>query len=189
MFSSLLITIGILVSIPGSFIFFYNNLIGRKNQVDQAFSSIDVLLKKRWDLIPNLVAVVKNYADFEQKTLTDIARLRSQAMSSRDPGGERVEVENQISRAIGNILVAIESYPELKANNNFISLQATLNETEEQLSAARRFYNASVTDYNNAIEMFPTNLIASQLRYQLKQLFEIVPQERQNVDVGNLFNQ
>ena len=187
MFSSLL-TLSFLLSIPGSIIFFYNSLVGKKNQVDNAFASIDVLLKKRCDLIPNLVAVVRNYADFEQKTLTDIARLRSRAMSSRNNSSDRVEVENQISRAIGNILVAIEAYPELRANDNFTSLQATLNETEEQLSAARRFYNSSVTDYNNAIEMFPTNLIASQLNYQLKQVFETTHQERQNVDVGSLFN-
>lgn len=189
MFSSLLIAISLLISIPGSFMFFYNNLIGKKNQVDKAFASIDVILKKRCDLIPNLVAVVKQYADFEQKTLTDIARLRSQAVSSRNSGSDRVEIENEISRALGNILVAVEAYPELKANDNFTRLQASLNEIEEQLSAARRFYNSSVTDYNNAVEMFPTNFIASLLNYQLKKVFEVTQQERQNVDVRSLFNQ
>ncbi|MDX2098137.1 MAG: LemA family protein [Leptolyngbyaceae cyanobacterium bins.59] len=164
----------------------YNSLIDKKNQVEKAFSSIDVLLKKRSDLIPNLVATVQKYMQFEQETLTEIARLRSKAIQAK--GNERVQLENQISHSLGNIMIAVEAYPELKANQNFADLQASLNETEEQISAARRFYNSAVTDLNNAIEMFPTNLLASSMNLRPKPFFEATEQERQNVDVGNLFN-
>jgi LemA protein len=177
-----------LLSIPLIIAILYNSLVGKKNQADKAFATIDVLLKKRCDLIPNLVAVVKNYAKFEQQTLTEIANLRSRIVSGRATGGTRVDLENQISSAIGNILVALEAYPDLQANQNFIQLQESLNEIEEQISAARRFYNTSVTEYNNAVEMFPTNLIAAAMSYRLKRLFETNQQDRRNVDVRSLFN-
>ncbi|WP_026097605.1 LemA family protein [Baaleninema simplex] len=165
----------------------YNSLIRSKNQIDNAFSSIDVILKKRYDLIPNLVAVAKKYSDFEIKTLTRVSGLRSQAMSRRLPNTRRLELENQISREISNFLVTVEAYPQLKADRNFLQLQASLNEVEEQLSAARRFYNSAVTEYNNAIEMFPTNIIATQLNYRRKKVFEASESDRQNVNVSQLF--
>ena len=167
----------------------YNSLISKKNQVDNAFASVDVLLKKRTDLIPNLVSTVQNYMQYEKNTLVELTRLRSRAMSGQVSADERVELENKISRSIGGLLVAVENYPELKANQNFMQLQGALNEIEEQISAARRFYNSAVTDYNNAVEMFPTNLIAGQMNYRLKRVFEINEQERQNVNIKNLFNQ
>jgi len=184
-----IITLIILLAIPIIIAVLYNSLVFKKNQVDKAFASINVLLKKRSDLILNLVAVVQNYAKFEQGTLIEVSRLRSRAMSSRLPAGTRVDIENEISRVLGNIFVAVEAYPELNANENFIRLQESLNEIEEQLSAARRFYNTSVTDYNNAIEMFPTNFLATTMNYRLKMLFETSQQDRQNVDVRSLFNQ
>jgi LemA protein len=170
-------------------VIFYNGLISKKNQVDNAFASVDVLLKKRTDLIPNLVGTVQNYMQYEKSTLVELTRLRSRAMSSQVSPDERVALENQISRSLGGILVAVENYPELKANQNFMNLQGALNEIEEQISAARRFYNSAVTDYNNAVEMFPTNLIASQMNLRTKKVFEINEQERQNVNIKNLFNQ
>ncbi len=170
------------------YISLYNGLVGKKNTVDEAFSSIDVILKKRCDLIPNLVAVAQQTADFESETLTRIAGLRSRALSGSISGDERVDVENQITREIGSILVQIEAYPNLKANQNFLQLQASLNEVEEQLSATRRFFNSAVTGYNNAIEMFPTNVIASQMNYRRRKVFEATEQDRQNVDVQSLFN-
>ena len=182
------LTLIMLLSIPLIIAILYNSLVDKKNQADKAFATIDVLLKKRCDLIPNLVAVVKNYAKFEQQTLTEIANLRSRIVSGRAAGGTRVDLENQISSAIGNILVALEAYPDLQANQNFIQLQESLNEIEEQISAARRFYNTSVTEYNNAVEMFPTNLIAAAMSYRLKRLFETNQQDRRNVDVRSLFN-
>ncbi|MBW4641554.1 MAG: LemA family protein [Goleter apudmare HA4340-LM2] len=166
----------------------YNTLISRKNQVDNAFSTIDVLLQKRWDLIPNLVTVAQKYMQFEQQTLTEIAKLRTKVISERVSNDTRVALENQISSGLGNILVAVEAYPQLKSNEQFIHLQESLHEIEEQISAARRFYNTAVTEYNNAVEMFPTNFLASWMRYSLKVAFISTPTERQNVDVRGLFN-
>ncbi|MBD1844238.1 LemA family protein [Cyanobacteria bacterium FACHB-63] len=167
----------------------YNGLIAKKNDVERSFSSIDVLLKKRIDLIPNLVASVQNYMKFEQQTLVEVTRLRSQVMKGGTTRNERFELENQISRSLGNILALAESYPELKSNVQFVQLQTSIFEIEEQISAARRFFNSAVTEYNNAIEMFPSNLVASLMNYQPRRLFEATEQERQNVDVNALFNQ
>ena len=166
----------------------YNGLIYLKNQVSKSFSSVDVLLKKRWDLIPNLVAVVKSHMQFEQQTLAEITRLRSQVMSGGISDDQRLTLENQISRTMGNIVALIENYPELKSDRHVTQLLESLNETEEQISAARRFYNTAVTEYNNALEMFPSNLVANYLRYQQQELFVTPAEERKNVNVGELLN-
>ncbi len=164
----------------------YNDLIYRKNQVSKSFSSVDVLLQKRWDLIPNLVAVVKRQMDFEQQTLAEVTRLRSQVMRGEVIAEQRLTLENQISRSMGNIVALIENYPELKSNQQVNQLLESLNETEEQISAARRFYNSAVTEYNNALEMFPSNVIAGYLGYQPKELFVTPSEQRANVDVDEL---
>ena len=166
----------------------YNGLIYKKNQVGKSFSSVDVLLKKRWDLIPNLVAVVKNQMEFEQQTLAEITRLRSQVMSGNVNTEQRLTLENQISRSMANVMALIENYPELKSDGHVTQLLESLNETEEQISAARRFYNTAVTDYNNALEMFPSNIVANYMRYQQKELFVTPAEERNNVNVGELLN-
>ncbi|MDJ0569744.1 MAG: LemA family protein [Pleurocapsa sp. MO_192.B19] len=166
----------------------YNGLVFKKNQVSKSFSSVDVLLKKRWDLIPNLVSVVKHHMEFEQQTLAEITRLRSRVMSNEVSEAQRLNLENQISRTMGNIVALIENYPELKSNQHVNQLLASLNETEEQISAARRFYNAAVTEYNNAIEMFPNNIIANHMQYCPKDLFVTTEEERGNVNVGDLLN-
>lgn len=165
-----------------------NGLIGKKNQVENAFASIDTMLKKRYDLIPNLVATIKQYTSHEKNTLTEITALRAKAMSGDVSSDEKVQLNNQISKVMGGIMVAVENYPELKANESFLQLQRTLNETEEQISASRRAFNASVTDFNNAIEMFPSSIVAGMMHYTRKQLFEIPETERQNVNVGKLFD-
>jgi LemA protein len=166
----------------------YNGLVHLKNQVSQSFATVDVLLKKRWDLIPNLVAVVKSHMQFEQKTLAEITRLRSQVMAGGISNDQRLTLENQITRTMGNVVALIENYPELKSDRHVTQLLESLNETEEQISAARRFYNSAVTEYNNALEMFPSNLVASYLRYQAKELFVTPAEERNNVNVGELLN-
>jgi len=166
----------------------YNGLVHLKNQVSQSFATVDVLLKKRWDLIPNLVAVVKSHMQFEQKTLAEITRLRSQVMAGGISNDQRLTLENQISRTMGNVVALIENYPELKSDRHVTQLLESLNETEEQISAARRFYNSAVTEYNNALEMFPSNLVASYMRYQAKELFVTPAEERNNVNVGELLN-
>jgi len=165
----------------------YNRLVGLRNAADKAFASIDAMAKKRYDLIPNLVATVSKYMEHERGTLTDITEMRAKAMSGNLSDNEKVDMDNKISRAMGGIMVAVENYPDLKANTNFLQLQGSLNEIEEQLSAARRAYNASVTDYNNACQMFPSNVFAMVFNFKTKALFEISEKERQNVDVKALF--
>ncbi len=166
----------------------YNGLIRQKNQVDKSFSSVDVLLKKRWDLIPNLVSVVKHHMEFEQQTLAEITRLRSRAMASDISPEQRLNIEHQITRTMGNIMALIENYPELKSERHVTQLLESLNEIEEQISAARRFYNTAVTNYNNSVEMFPSNLVAAYMKYQTKQMFITPAEERANVNVGELLN-
>ena len=166
----------------------YNTLVGKKNDVEKSFGSIDVLLKKRYDLIPNLVAAVQQYMQHEAGTLTSITEMRAKAVSGTLTSDERVQLDNKITKALGGIMVAVENYPDLKASQNFVQLQGSLNEVEEQISAARRAYNASVTEFNNAVEMFPTNMLASMMGYSRKTVFEASDVERQNVKVGDLFN-
>jgi LemA protein len=179
----------IVVVVLGVFFFLiYNSLIGKKNAVENAFASIDTICKKRYDLIPNLVATVKQYMQHEANVLTEVTELRAKATSGKLSEDEQVEINSRIGAGLGRIMVAVEAYPDLKASENFQQLQRTLNEVEEQLSAARRSYNAAVTDFNNAVEMFPTNIVANMMHYSRRQLFEASESERQNVNVGNLFN-
>ena len=166
----------------------YNSLVRKRNQVQNVFATVDAILKKRYDLIPNLVATVQQYMKHEQQVLTEVTRLRAKALSGGVSDQEKIEIDTQISRAIRGILVAVENYPELKANQNFMHLQRTLTEMEEQISAARRAYNATVTVYNNAVEMFPTNVVAGMMGYTRRRLFEITESERENPNVKNLFS-
>ncbi|MEH2203279.1 MAG: LemA family protein [Nostoc sp.] len=165
------------------FAFQYNSLIQKKNQVSNAFSTIDVILHKRNDLIPRLVTLAQIYMQFEQKTLIEISRLRSRATLKNLSDNSRVALEDQISIMLSKIIVIVEAYPELKTNEHFVQLQYSLSEVEEQLSAARRFYNSAITEYNNAVEMFPTNIIASWMKYQLKLQFQANLQARNNVNI------
>lgn len=126
--------------------------------------------------------------DHEQETLTKITALRSRALSATITENQRIKLENQLTQELGNLSIAFEAYPELKADRSFLELQQSLNEIEEQISASRRFYNTAVTDYNNLIEMFPSNILANMLRYQRKQVFAAAANERQNVNVRALFN-
>lgn len=167
----------------------YNGLISKKNGVEYAFSSIDVMLKKRRDLIPNLVSSVKEYMGHERELLTKVTELRSQIIKAEEGGSEqeRFNLENKLGGLLGQIRVAVEAYPDLKANQNFLQLQASLNEIEEQISASRRAFNGSVYEFNNAIEMFPSNIIAGMMNLTRKASFEIPPEERENVNVGEMF--
>jgi LemA protein len=166
----------------------YNNLVGARNQVENAFGSIDVMLKKRYDLIPNLVETAKAYMKHEKDTLTGITELRTKAMSPTATSDEKIQLENQISGMMKSVMVAVENYPELKASEQFTMLQRSWNETEEQISAARRNYNASVTSYNNAVEKFPSNIFASIFGHKRKSVLEIPEVERQNVSAKAMFN-
>lgn len=179
----IIVVVGILAMI------LYNTLVRKKNQVNNAFAGMDAILKKRYDLIPNLVSTVKTYMKHEREVLTELTELRAKAISGQLTPDDRVDLEKSINKVLGGIMVAVENYPDLKANQNFLQLQGSLNEVEEQISAARRAYNASVTDYNNAIEMFPTNFMASMMKYKQRTLFEIEESERKNVNVNKLFKE
>lgn len=176
-----IIAIGILV------VLMYNSLIAKKNGVENTYGSIEVMLKKRYDLIPNLVDVVKEYMGYENEILKEITELRTQVLKNDLSQNEKVELNNEISNKLGGIKVAVEAYPELKANENFLNLQRNLNEVESQIAAARRTYNTAVTDYNNAIEMFPSNILAGFLKYQRKELFQVNSMEREEIRINNLF--
>lgn len=180
-----LIILGVVTVIA---VLMYNSLIGKKNQVDNIFAGVDAVLKKRFDLIPNLVASVAQYMEHEKSTLVKVTELRAQAMKPGISDDQKIALDAKLTAALGSITVAMEAYPDLKANENVMHLQRSLNEAEEQISAARRAYNQAVTDLNNAIEMFPTNMMAGWMNLQRKTVFEITTTERQNVDVGALFN-
>jgi len=185
--SPMLITLIILGAAALVLVLLYNSLVGKKNAVENAFASIDVYLKKRYDLVPNLVAAVKEYMKHEAGTLERITALRARAADPALSTDDKVALNNELGAALGGIRVAVEAYPQLKANENFMQLQRSLNEIEDQLAASRRAFNAAVTDFNNAVEMFPTNLLAGPMGYRRRPLFETPETERANVNVGGLF--
>ena len=176
-----LIVIGIIAVIV---VLMYNSLVAKKNEVDNMFASVDTLLKKRYDLIPNLVASVKEYMGYEKELLEKVTKLRTEAMRPHISDERKMELDREITSSLGSILVAVENYPELKVNENVLHLQHTLAEVEAQIRA----YNQAVTDYNNALEMIPTNILANMMHYKPKALFSIDENERKNVDVGTLFD-
>lgn len=166
----------------------YNMLIRRKNEVDNIFGTMDAMLKKRHDLIPNLVETVKQYMDYEKETLTEITRLRAQAVGGNLSDNEKVAIESRLGSRMSGLMIAVENYPNLKANESFNHLQNSWNEVEEQIAASRRAYNGAVTSYNNAIEMFPSNIIANYLNYQPKNVFDIPEEQRKNISAKEIFN-
>lgn len=163
----------------------YNLLVRRRNALDNAFAGIDTHLMMRYDLIPNLVAVVKRYASHENDTLRELTELRSQARADALGTNDRVRLDNRISQSMGSILALVESYPELKATESFQQLQRALNEVEERIAASRRAFNAAATDYNNAVELFPLNLIAATFGFTRRTLFAAAEGARAKVSVAN----
>lgn len=183
-----MIAFGIIIAVIALFgVGMYNALVGKKNTVRNMFGSVDTLLKKRYDLIPNLIGSVQSYMKHEKEVLAEVTRLRAEALAGNLTDDQKIELDQRISKAIQGIMVAVENYPNLKANEQFMQLQRTLTEVEEQISAARRAYNAAVTDYNNTVEMFPTKIMAQIMNYRTKRVFTIGSTERQNVDVHGLF--
>jgi LemA protein len=182
----IVIVIAVLILIFG--IGIYNSLISKKNQVANAFSAIDVMLKKRFDLLPNLVETVKQYMQYEGDTLTKITELRGKALSVNASEGDKLALDQQIGTAVKGLMVSVENYPDLKANQNFLNLQSTWTESEEQIAAARRNYNASVTTYNNAVMMFPGNMFAGMLGYKTIEVLSTPEEERKNLSAKELFN-
>ncbi|MEQ1744606.1 MAG: LemA family protein [Saprospiraceae bacterium] len=159
----------------------YNNLVRLRNGAEEAFKSIDVFLKQRYDLIPNLVNTVKGYAQYESGTLEKIVELRNRAMSAGGKDGGAAETA--LSGALKSVFALAENYPDLKANQEFLQLQQTMTNLEEGIQRARRYFNASVRDLNNAVDMFPSNLLASIFGFQRMEYFEVDAAETKNVNV------
>jgi len=161
----------------------YNGLIKLKNKCEEAWSDIDTQLKRRYDLIPNLVETVKGYAKHESETLEKVIQARSTAMNAQTVQ-EKEQAENFLTGALKSLFALSESYPDLKANQNFLDLQSTLKEIEEHIQLSRRYYNATVRDFNTKIEVFPNNLIAGPLGFAKREFFQIAEEEKQNVKVS-----
>ena len=181
------VLIAVIVLAAIAVVFVYNGLVRLKNRVDEAFSDIDVQLKRRYDLIPNLIETVKGYMTHERETLESVVNARAKAMQAHDGDGkslkEQAEAENQLSATLKSIFALSENYPDLKASTNFAKLQDELADTENKIQASRRFYNGNVRDFNTKIQIFPNNIIAGMLNFTRYEFFEASEGERQNVQV------
>lgn len=160
----------------------YNQFIKLNNMIHEAFATMDVYLKKRWDLIPNLVETVKGYAHHEKNTLTEVIALRNH-MYDQMVDEEKLKTNEQLASGIQKIMALAESYPDLKANQNFLDLSTQLTEVEDEIANSRKYYNAVVRMYNNKVEMFPSNIIANMFGYRTKKMFEANETERKNVKI------
>lgn len=179
-----LILIIILVIIALAVVAMYNGLVRLKNRVDEAWSDIDVQLKRRHDLIPNLVNTVKGYAAHEKEVFEKVTQARANAISAGSGSTEgKMQAENMLSGALKSLFAVAEAYPDLKANQNFLELQRELTDTEDKIMAARLFYNGNVRDFNTKLQVFPTNLMASTLGFTKREFFEAAESEKENVKV------
>jgi len=180
------IIIAIVVLVILFFIFTYNRLIVLKNRVKEAWADIDVQLKRRHDLIPNLVETVKGYASHEKQIFENVAEARERALSATEKGDpkEVEKAENQLKGALKSLFAVSEDYPDLKASENFLELQREIRDTEDKVQAARRFYNRNVKAFNIKIQSIPYNLVASTLGYEKEKFFEADEGERENVKVS-----
>ena len=174
------IAIGVVVILVFIIIGMYNGLVRVRNQVKNAWSQIDVQLKRRYDLIPNLVETVKGYTKHERETLEAVTNARNMAQQASNAGvGERSKAEGELSSALSRLLAVAEAYPDLKANRNYLALQEELTSTENKISFSRQYYNDSVLNYNNRIQMFPTNVMANMAGFRAEEFFEVTaPEER-----------
>ncbi|HTX86586.1 MAG TPA: LemA family protein [Candidatus Nanoarchaeia archaeon] len=162
----------------------YNGLVRGKNRTDEAWSDIDVQLKRRYDLIPNLVETVKGYAAHEKTTFENVVNARNRAMSITDGASSaKGEAENMLSGALKSVFALAEAYPDLKANQNFLELQRELTDTEDKIQAARRFYNGNVRDFNTSLQVFPTNVINGMLNFKAYEFFQVAEDEKAPVQV------
>ena len=160
----------------------YNSFVSLKNMVKDSFSNMDVYLKKRWDLIPNLITVVKSYAQHEKDVFTKISELRSIAYN-QIPENKKINLNQKLYSELNKIMVIVEAYPELKTNENFLKLNTQLIEIEDDIANSRKYYNAVVREYNTKIETFPNSIIAKIFNFQTEKMFEIDSTQRENVRV------
>lgn len=176
------ILIGIVIFLAISCLIIYNSLVKSRNLVKEAFSTMDVYLKKRWDLVPNLVEVVKGYTSYENSTLTNITELRANSYNDLTMD-KKININEQLTNAISNIIAVSENYPELKASENFLNLSKSLTKIEDDIANSRKYYNGTVRIYNNKIQMFPSNIVASLFNFKEASMFEAGIEEKNNVKV------
>lgn len=177
-----IIVIAVIVLIILWIISTYNSLVVLRNRVKDQWAQIDVQLKRRFDLIPNLVETVKGYTKHESETLENVIKARNTYLTATTPEGQ-MEADGELTKAVSKLFALTESYPDLKANTNFMSLQGQLEETENKISSARQFYNDTVLKYNNKVEVIPSNIVASLFHFEKEPFFKANEQERENVQV------
>lgn len=176
-----IIIIAAVVMITLMLISLYNRLVRLRNNREQAFSDIDVQLKQRHDLIPQLVEAVKGYMKHEKEVLTRVTDARSHAIQATGIN-EKIAAENQLSQALQGLQISVEAYPDLKANQNFINLQEEISDVENKLAAARRFFNSATKEFNNSVEVFPSNIVAGLFGFKREQMFDLGVEQRENLD-------
>lgn len=172
---TLLVIIGFVIAVLGFFISLYNRLIWLRNRVKNGWSQIDVQLKRRYDLIPNLLELVKGYMKYEQETLEKVIKARQQAVNISAGGNiaEQAKAENLLTQTLRSLFALVENYPDLKANQNMLQLQEELTSTENKIAFARQYYNDEVMRYNSTLETFPVNIIAGKFNFKKEEFFEI----------------
>lgn len=183
----LLIAVAAVVLLPIVYVVLtYNTLVALRNHIRDAWSNIDTELKRRYDLIPNLVATVKGYAAHEKEVFERVTELRAQCMASRGNPAQQAAGENLLVAALQRLMVVVENYPQLKADRNFLELQKELTNTENRIQAARRFYNGNIRDYRNKCETFPSSIIAGAFGFESQDYFQVPPSVREvpNADFG-----
>jgi len=180
---ALYIILGVILLIIIWYITANNRLVALKNNRENAFADIDVQLKQRYDLIPQLLGAVKGYMEHEEKVLTRVTEARQKAMNARTIN-EKVEASNEVSAAMGAFNIQVEAYPDLKANTNFMHLQSEISDIENKLAAVRRFFNSATKELNNAIEQIPTNIIAGMKNMTIQPMFELGTEQRVQMDVA-----
>lgn len=178
---AIFIILGILLVFVFFAISVYNRLVRLRNNREQSFADIDVQLKQRHDLIPQLVDAVKGYMKHEKELLTEITAARAGAMNAGTID-EKITAENRLSGALGGLRIAVEAYPDLKANQNFLNLQVEISDIENKLAAARRFFNSATKELNNAVEVFPANVVAGMFGFKREQMFDLGAEQRVTLD-------
>ena len=181
---ALIIIAIIVVPIIAYFITTYNGFITYRNRVKNQKSQIDIELKRRFDLVPNLVETVKGYAQHEKTALEDVIKARNSYVSAGDNTAQALEADGMLTGALKKLFALSESYPDLKANTNFLNLQSQLSEIEQKIVHARQFYNDAVNKLNNKVEMFPSNIVANVFNFNKEEFFEVKEEERENVKVS-----
>lgn len=177
------IIIGIIVILLIYILITYNSFINSRNLVKEAFSTMDIYLKKRWDLIPNLIEVVKGYSKYENETLTKITSLRSSSYDELTMNN-KIDINEELSKCLSNIFAVSENYPELKANELYTNLSNNLISIEDEIANSRKYYNGTVRNFNNKIQMFPNNILAKLFKFKEFKMFEANAEEKNNVGVN-----